>query len=185
MLYYSPRDFVTQSFFIDKIGEANTSLTKSETSRLQASAREKLNSISIYASAHRCRRQAILAYFAQDVSISGCNCDVCAGTVRREAPQAARTSNEKPKRVRKSQPDESLDAAAQDRFDALRKVRRQLADKAGWPAFCILHDKVMRELARRGPTSIAQLSEVPGISETRAATYGKAFLEAIRSSSKN
>ena len=83
---------------------------------------------------------------------------------------------------KKALSDEPLDAAAEIRFEALRKVRRQLADEAGVPAFCVLHDDVMRELARAAPTNSATLLEVSGIGPQKASRFGPAFLSAIKGS---
>ena len=66
-------------------------------------------------------------------------------------------------------------------FEALRKVRRRLADEAGVAGVSVLHDRVMRELARSAPTTSAGLLQVSGIGPQKAAKFGPALLSAIRS----
>jgi len=181
VLYHSPRDFVIQRFFIEKTGDNNEHLSDADIARLQASANRKLQALEQYASAPRCRRAMILDYFGQRASISGCACDVCRGKVKRPPERTAAPplrSRSKPKTLE----DAPLDAAAEIRFEVLRKVRRQLADESGVPAFHVLHDRVLRELARSAPTTSAGLVQVSGIGPQKAAKFGQAFLSAIRSS---
>jgi len=182
VLYHSPRDFGIQQFFIEKIGDSNDQLGAADITRLQASAGRKLDAMMQYASSKYCRRWNILNYFGQQLAISGCGCDVCRGQVKprppREAP-AKRDSRRKPKA--KAHDDAPLTSVEEIRFEALRKARSRLAKEADLPAFCILHDKTLRELARSVPTTSAALLEIPGIGEQKAAKFGKEFLSAIKS----
>ncbi len=181
MLYYSPRDVAIQQFFIEKTGDNNEALNDAAIARLQASAERKLDAIRLYAGSRYCRRRNILNYFGQNVALSGCACDVCRGKVKRppanvsSVPQRLDRKPAKPK-IDDSQP---LDVAAEHRFALLREVRRGLAAKDGLPAFCVMHDRVLRELARSAPTNTAALLRVPGIGPKIAAKYGDAFLSAI------
>jgi ATP-dependent DNA helicase RecQ len=61
-------------------------------------------------------------------------------------------------------------------FEALRAWRGDLARQQGVPAYVILHDKSLRELAARRPTTIAELLGVPGIGLAKADRYGEALL---------
>ena len=61
-------------------------------------------------------------------------------------------------------------------FEALRAWRADLAREQGVPAFVILHDKTLRELAVRRPASLSGLLGVPGIGQTKAERYGEALL---------
>ena len=65
-------------------------------------------------------------------------------------------------------------------FDALRETRGSLAAEAGVPAYVILHDSTLREIAAVRPRSLAQLSNVNGVGESKLAKYGNAILETIR-----
>jgi ATP-dependent DNA helicase RecQ len=65
-------------------------------------------------------------------------------------------------------------------FQRLRKLRLRLAEEAGLPAFCVLHDAALRELARLQPQTAEELLDVKGIGEAKVARYGEAFLEEIR-----
>jgi ATP-dependent DNA helicase RecQ len=64
-------------------------------------------------------------------------------------------------------------------FEQLRALRLQLARARGVPPYVIFHDATLRELAHAKPATAAQLLEVPGIGERKAAVYGEAVLELI------
>jgi ATP-dependent DNA helicase RecQ len=182
VLYHSPRDFGIQQFFIEKIGDNNEQLKDADVRRLQGSASRKLEAMMQYASSRYCRRRAILNYFGQPAPIDGCACDVCRGQVKRPPARLQTESEPSPRRRKKVVGDEPLNATEEIRFEALRKVRSKLATDAGLPAFCVLHDKTLRELARIAPTDTVALLQVSGIGSTKAAKFGKALLSAIRNS---
>jgi ATP-dependent DNA helicase RecQ len=69
-----------------------------------------------------------------------------------------------------------LDEADAPLFDALRAWRAGLAREQGVPAYVILHDKTLRELAARRPASAAGLLDVPGIGQAKIERYGEALL---------
>ena len=64
-------------------------------------------------------------------------------------------------------------------FDALRAWRAALAREQGVPAFVILHDRTLRELASQRPASLAALLGVPGIGQAKAERYGEALLRML------
>jgi ATP-dependent DNA helicase RecQ len=182
VLYHSPRDFGIQQFFIQKIGDSNEQLDSAAIARLQTSATRKLDAVMQYASSRYCRRWNILNYFGQQARIDGCGCDVCRGKVKRLPPreQAVKKAGSRRKPKASAHDDAPLTAVEEVRFEALRKVRSRLASEAALPAFCILHDKVLRELARSAPSTTSALLEVSGIGPQKAAKFGAAFLSAIR-----
>jgi ATP-dependent DNA helicase RecQ len=65
-------------------------------------------------------------------------------------------------------------------FDLLRAVRLKIARDRGMPPYVIFHDTTLRELAERRPSTIADLHDIYGIGAKKAADFGDAFLEAIR-----
>ncbi len=184
VLYHSPRDYAIQEFFIEKTGGNNEHLTPAEIERLKFSATRKLDAMRLYASSKYCRRWNILNYFGQHAAISGCGCDVCRGKVKR--PPERRTvppsrASTKPRKAKITE-DQPLDAAAEARLEILRATRRTLAAKDGVPAFCVMHDKVLTEVARRAPATPAALMQISGVGPKIAAKYGEALLSAIRNS---
>jgi len=66
-------------------------------------------------------------------------------------------------------------------FDALRALRRELAQEAGVPPYVIFHDSTLREMAETRPASLAALGEIGGVGTRKLEAYGDAFLSLIRS----
>jgi ATP-dependent DNA helicase RecQ len=65
-------------------------------------------------------------------------------------------------------------------FDALRELRRALAQEAGVPPYVVFHDSTLREMAELRPTSLAALGEVSGVGGRKLEAYGDAFVNVIR-----
>ena len=99
-------------------------------------------------------------------------------TLRRQAPRAkqkaTRTSHEK-NRSAETQSTENDSPL----FAVLRNWRAETAREQGVPAYVILHDRTLRELAALRPHSQAALLEVPGIGLAKAERYGEALLELL------
>ena len=66
-------------------------------------------------------------------------------------------------------------------FERLREWRRRIATERGVPAYVILHDATLRELAARHPASLAELGEVPGIGARKLEAYGEEILAVLGS----
>ena len=64
-------------------------------------------------------------------------------------------------------------------FSMLRNWRAEKAREQGVPAYVILHDRTLRELAALRPNSPEALLEVPGIGVAKAQRYGEALLELL------
>jgi ATP-dependent DNA helicase RecQ len=64
-------------------------------------------------------------------------------------------------------------------FARLRQWRAEQARQQGVPAYVILHDKTLREVAARQPATLTDLLDISGIGEAKAARYGAALLETI------
>jgi ATP-dependent DNA helicase RecQ len=64
-------------------------------------------------------------------------------------------------------------------FNALRGVRKRLADEAGVPPFVVFGDASLAEMAARRPTDRATLLQVSGVGKHKADRYGAEFIEEI------
>ena len=64
-------------------------------------------------------------------------------------------------------------------FNALRGLRRELAQEQGVPAYVILHDSTLRSIAEQRPTSVAELGRVGGIGGSKLNRYGQRIIELI------
>ncbi len=70
-------------------------------------------------------------------------------------------------------------AGSEPLFEALRRWRGERAREQAVPAYVILHDRTLHELAARRPATLAELLDIPGIGEAKAARYGAGLLEEI------
>jgi ATP-dependent DNA helicase RecQ len=66
-------------------------------------------------------------------------------------------------------------------FEALRSLRRKLADQRGVPAYVLFNDATLRDMARTRPGSPGSLLNIRGVGEKKLADIGQPFLEAISS----
>lgn len=73
-----------------------------------------------------------------------------------------------------------LDPEERQRFEALRSWRNHYARKAGRPPYTVLTNRQTADVARRQPTSRAQLSEIAGIGESRIEEFGDELLALLR-----
>ena len=65
----------------------------------------------------------------------------------------------------------------------LRQWRADCAREQGVPAYVILHDSTLYELAGRRPASLAELLDVPGIGQAKAQRYGDQLLALLAAES--
>ncbi len=65
-------------------------------------------------------------------------------------------------------------------FEALRQCRLEVARARGVPPYVVFHDNTLRDLARRRPTTPAELVQVYGIGARKAEDLGPIVLDVIR-----
>jgi len=191
VLLWQKRDHVLLDYFIGKISD--------DAERERSSERKRV--ISRFADSKRCRHRQICVHFGETPKWENCgNCDSCGAKpawlqkqiVRVDLPEVrARQTrfpptsspsfytpqlrSEKP-RARDLTPTEADPALA----EYLREWRRTMARENKVPAYMILHDSTLEELCRRRPSNFAELKQVPGIGEKKAAVYGAELLQALR-----
>ena len=83
---------------------------------------------------------------------------------------------------RKAASKPSQEVAPQDHalWDALRALRRRLAEAAGVPPYVIFHDATLKEMARLRPSSPEALLTLHGVGQAKLDRYGAAFLETLQ-----
>lgn len=73
-----------------------------------------------------------------------------------------------------------LSAADAALFQILRQWRADTAREQGVPAYVILHDKTLRELAETRPVSHGLLAGITGMGSAKIEHYGQELLTLIR-----
>ena len=67
-------------------------------------------------------------------------------------------------------------------FDALKEWRTQVASVAGVPAYVVMYDKTLAELANALPERTSELDSIHGLGPVKIEKYGQALLDVIHSS---
>ena len=106
--------------------------------------------------------------------------------LRGEMPLSLR-EDRKPARTRKTAKtakaakaaDTPLDEAARALFEALRALRKRLADEQSVPPYVIFHDSTLAAMAEAAPADRAAMMAINGIGEKKLQAYGETFLAEI------
>ena len=89
----------------------------------------------------------------------------------------------RPARSKKSRFAPSSGAGVHDDEDplflSLRAWRRETANEKGVPAYVILHDASLREIAARRPATLDELGAIPGLGVKKLEAYGEALLAVV------
>ncbi len=102
-------------------------------------------------------------------------------TIRREeAVQAIKGRKRKATVPTKELPLGLPNTESGELFEALRTLRKRLADQEALPAYIVLSDKVLHLLSASRPTTIEEFGNISGIGEYKKKKYGKEFVDLIR-----
>lgn len=69
-----------------------------------------------------------------------------------------------------------------EQWEALRALRRKLAEEHGVPPYVIFPDSTLLEMLRSQPQSMADMGRVSGVGARKLERYGKTFLEVLSGS---
>jgi ATP-dependent DNA helicase RecQ len=97
--------------------------------------------------------------------------------LRREPERAAKATAKaaKPRRAAPIDlPEETVPV-----FEQLRAWRAAAAKEQGVPAYVIFHDATLRQIATEAPSTLAELSTISGVGETKLAKYGQQILDIL------
>jgi ATP-dependent DNA helicase RecQ len=75
-----------------------------------------------------------------------------------------------------------LDTAAGSLWEALRAWRLEEARRQELPPYVIFHDSTLTEVARRRPSSLDALAEIPGVGRSKLDRYGGAVIAVVAES---
>ena len=64
-------------------------------------------------------------------------------------------------------------------FEALRRLRKEIADAQDVPAYVIFSDATLRELASAKPSTLAAFRQIGGVGDTKLERYGERFVTEI------
>jgi ATP-dependent DNA helicase RecQ len=66
-----------------------------------------------------------------------------------------------------------------DLFEVLRKLRREIANELGIPAFVVFSDSTLTDMCAKVPTTREEFLNVSGVGEIKLGRFGERFLGAI------
>ncbi|MGZ3509897.1 MAG: DNA helicase RecQ [Vulcanimicrobiaceae bacterium] len=64
-------------------------------------------------------------------------------------------------------------------FEALRMLRKRLADERGVPPYIVFSDATLRELAASRPETLSAFRAIGGVGDVKLEQYGEVFIDAI------
>jgi ATP-dependent DNA helicase RecQ len=79
----------------------------------------------------------------------------------------------------KSQASQLVRGEEREQWEALRALRRKLAEEHGVPPYVIFPDSTLLEMLRSQPTSLGEMARVSGVGARKLERYGEAFLEVL------
>jgi ATP-dependent DNA helicase RecQ len=79
----------------------------------------------------------------------------------------------------KADPSLGLDAEAQERFEALKSWRSEVAREHGLPAYVIFQNTTLAEMARQLPGDLTELGEISGVGAKKLEAYGREILRVL------
>ncbi len=173
ILLYCARDVKLNEFLIQKGSEKENDHLDEESRQQYIDAElEKLRLMTFYSTSKTvCLRKRILQYFGEKFYAPCHHCSVCNGESRTDSYHIV-MNDMKNADNQKLYVDEAL-------LDRLKKKRISLALASGIPAFAVLSDASLREMAAYAPGKISELTRISGFGEAKINRYGKAFIDVI------
>ena len=140
-----------------------------------------------------CRHQKILRHLSEEIAPCDVSCDWCTGIKAEDLAAAdmmaagpgalSGTTRSRRRSPRKSggQVVESGPLFDEDKalFQALRDLRKSIADRQGVPAYIVFSDKALRAMAEARPSTSGEFLAVSGVGPLKLERYGEAFLQEL------
>lgn len=168
ILLYSGRDVKLNEFLIKNGADKENITDDTERERYIEAELEKLKLMTFYSTSTTvCLRKRILRYFGEEFYPPCNNCSICVGESRVDSSHIVVGGETKHLII-----DEAL-------LERLKKKRLQLAVSSGVPAFAILSDATLREIAAYSPRKLSDLHKISGFGESKVARYGQAVINVV------
>jgi ATP-dependent DNA helicase RecQ len=145
----------------------------------------QIREVEAYVNLTSCRREHLLRHFGDTEQVAPCGaCDVCLGTAETpgESPRAAPETETllAASSARSGNADGDRDGVDRALFERLKRWRGEQARRQQVPAYVVLHNSHLEEIAARKPKSTHELGSIKGIGLRRAARYGEELLALVR-----
>jgi ATP-dependent DNA helicase RecQ len=140
----------------------------------------QIRDVETYTTLTTCRREHLLRHFGDTEPVAPCGaCDVCLGEA--ETPDTPSRVPSEPLLTGPSDGDLNGPVSTMDRnlFEKLKRWRSEQARRQQVPAYVVLHNSHLEEIAARKPRTIHELGTIKGIGLRRAARYGEELLALV------
>jgi ATP-dependent DNA helicase RecQ len=137
----------------------------------------QIRDVETYTNLSTCRREHLLRHFGDTEPVAPCGaCDVCLGEAEapREPPRAT------PETLLSGTAVQMDGAVDPELFERLKRWRGEQARRQQVPAYVVLHNSHLEEIAARKPQTIHELGSIKGIGLRRAARYGEELLALVQ-----
>ncbi|HEY0710124.1 MAG TPA: ATP-dependent DNA helicase RecQ [Polyangia bacterium] len=187
VMFYSWADVMAYDRFSD---ELHPELVQ----RQRAQVRDMFN----FADRGGCRHQAVVRYLGEPRGTCETSCDVCTGWEplanlptssskggRKRGTSSASTSGSYPAVTGNTSRFSANNNVVEDPADealfvALKKLRKEIADGRGIPAYLVFSDVTLRGMAASRPRTPRDLLDISGVGPVKLEAYGERFLALLR-----
>lgn len=167
ILFFSYQDKMKHEYFINKI----------ENEQFKRIAHKKMWSMINYCQADECRRIKLLNYFGEKYDIHNCGmCDICVPEDKMKDTLNLRPAKIDKKIIVTINKEKSED----NLFEALRTLRKEIADKEGMPPYIVFSDVSLKQMAAKFPQDLESFRKIKGVGEFKLKKYGDLFISIIK-----
>lgn len=169
LMLYAAKDKGLQSYFIQ---------SSDAPENIKSARWRNLDALVNYSESSECRHSEILTYYQDSQRITNCgHCDNCKPDSDRRIKASVVDAKQKSKLKKKSNADViELDSDQEQLFAELKKWRKQKASELDVPAFIILSDRTLRQIASEHPYTFDDLRNIHGIGEDKLERFGADLL---------
>lgn len=174
---YSKKDKGLQSYFI---------MNSEAPEEIKSARWRNLEALVNYSEGGECRHAEILTYYKDSQRIERCgHCDNCEPKSTRrvlrpvtpfvvldQTLEKIKATLKKPKKSKTLDADILLTDLQEERFESLRKWRKEKAKELDAPAFVVFSDQTLKQLAIRNPQSLDEMKSIYGIGDAKIERYG-------------
>jgi ATP-dependent DNA helicase RecQ len=163
VLFYSWNEVRTYDQFADSVDD------------LEAAARQRAQArrMHSWSESPGCRHSGLVDYFGEVRGDCETSCDHCG------CPGVLVAPSKIPKRGRGEVVTRPAHSADSDLLEALKELRRELAQERKVPAYVIFSDATLQEIAAAKPRTDSELLAVGGVGPTKLERYGERFLALV------
>ena len=178
LMLYSKKDKGLQSYFIQN---------STASGPIKSLKWKNLEALVAYSETSECRHAEILTYYKDSQRLKKCgHCDSCDPQSKRKIIEMTFAKTIKSsfaslvKKTKQSLDKTVLTPEQEARFQTLRRWRKEKALELDLPAFVILADKSLRDVAQKNPQTLDDLKKIYGIGEAKLEKFGWDILAEMR-----